>query len=46
MSTLPVNLYRAAQVREFDRIAIEEYGIPGATLMERAGRAGPQDPRA
>lgn len=39
MSDLPVNLYRAAQVREFDRIAIEEYGIPGAALMERAGRA-------
>ncbi|RJQ47789.1 MAG: NAD(P)H-hydrate dehydratase [Gammaproteobacteria bacterium] len=39
MSTLPVNLYRAAQVREFDRVAIEECGIPGATLMERAGRA-------
>ncbi|MCL4315422.1 MAG: NAD(P)H-hydrate dehydratase [Gammaproteobacteria bacterium] len=40
MSTLPVNLYRAAQVREFDRVAIEQYGIPGTTLMERAGRAG------
>ncbi len=39
MSDLPVNLYRAAQVREFDRSAIEECGIPGATLMERAGRA-------
>lgn len=39
MNSLPHNLYRAAQVRELDRIAIEERGIPGATLMERAGRA-------
>ncbi len=36
---LPHALYRAAQVRELDRIAIQEYGIPGATLMERAGAA-------
>lgn len=36
---LPNALYRAEQVRELDRIAIEEYGIPGATLMERAGAA-------
>lgn len=34
---LPYALYTAAQVREFDRIAIEEYDIPGADLMERAG---------
>jgi NAD(P)H-hydrate epimerase len=46
MSDLPVNLYRAAQVREFDRIAIEEYGIPGAMLMERAGRAAFETLRA
>jgi NAD(P)H-hydrate epimerase len=26
------------QVRRLDRIAIEEYGIPGAVLMENAGR--------
>ncbi len=37
--TLPEALYRAAQVRELDRIAIEERGIPGSTLMERAGKA-------
>ncbi len=37
---LPRNLYRAAQVRELDRIAIKELGIPGLTLMERAGAAG------
>ena len=36
---LPYALYRADQVRELDRIAIQEYGIPGATLMERAGEA-------
>lgn len=39
MSGLPRNLYRAAQVRELDRIAIEQYSIPGITLMERAGHA-------
>jgi NAD(P)H-hydrate epimerase len=38
-SHLPTALYRAAQVRELDRIAIEEAGIPGSTLMERAGTA-------
>jgi NAD(P)H-hydrate epimerase len=37
--TLPYALYRASQVRELDRIAIEEYGIPGEALMERAGAA-------
>lgn len=37
MPTLPHSLYRAAQVRELDRIAIEEHGILGATLMARAG---------
>lgn len=39
MSQLPHALYHAAQVRELDRIAIQEFGIPGLTLMERAGRA-------
>ena len=34
---LPYALYRAEQVREFDRIAIEEYGIAGSELMQRAG---------
>ncbi|MEJ2592083.1 MAG: NAD(P)H-hydrate dehydratase [Candidatus Thiodiazotropha sp.] len=34
---LPYALYTAAQVREFDRIAIEELGIAGAELMARAG---------
>ncbi len=39
MSNLPTRLYRAAQVRELDRIAIEEHRIPGYTLMRRAGQA-------
>jgi NAD(P)H-hydrate epimerase len=30
-------LYTADQVRELDRLAIEEEGIPGITLMQRAG---------
>jgi NAD(P)H-hydrate epimerase len=38
-AALPTALYRANQVRELDRIAIEELGIPGATLMARAGNA-------
>lgn len=32
-------LYSAAQVRELDRRAIAELGIPGYTLMQRAARA-------
>jgi len=36
---LPHALYRAEQVRALDRAAIEDHGIPGAELMERAGRA-------
>ena len=36
---LPHALYQAAQVRALDRVAIEEYGIAGVTLMERAGAA-------
>ncbi len=36
---LPVDLYRAEQVRELDRCAIEEHGIAGIHLMKRAGRA-------
>lgn len=33
---LPVDLYSAEQVRELDRIAIQDIGIPGYTLMQRA----------
>ena len=36
---LPSSFFRAEQVRELDRIAIEEIGIPGLTLMQRAGLA-------
>lgn len=39
MPTLPNTLYSASQVRELDRIAIEERGIPGIVLMKRAARA-------
>ena len=34
---LPYTLYRAADVRALDKVAIEDYKIGGATLMERAG---------
>ncbi|HEY8036554.1 MAG TPA: NAD(P)H-hydrate dehydratase [Methylobacter sp.] len=37
MQNLPIKLYRAAQVRELDRISIQERGIPGFELMSRAG---------
>jgi NAD(P)H-hydrate epimerase len=37
MQHLPIKLYRAAQVRELDRIAIQERGIQGFELMSRAG---------
>lgn len=32
-------LYRTEQVRELDRIAIEDHGVPGLVLMQRAGQA-------
>ena len=38
-SELPHALYRAEQVRHFDQIAIVTYGVPGYTLMKRAGKA-------
>jgi len=37
--SLPDDLYRAEQVRELDRTAIEDFAIPGLTLMESAGVA-------
>ena len=37
--SLPLKLYRADQVRELDRLAIQQYGIAGFTLMRRAGQA-------
>ena len=36
---LPRDLYDAASTRELDRVAIEQLGIPGLTLMQRAGQA-------
>ena len=36
---IELNLYRAEQVREMDRQAIEDHGIAGAVLMARAGQA-------
>ena len=39
MNELPEALFTPDQVRELDRCAIEDFGIPGAMLMSRAGRA-------
>ena len=39
MEDIERRLYAAAQVRELDRRAIEEQGIPGYTLMRRAAAA-------
>lgn len=37
--SLPRELYRAEEVRALEACAIGEFGIPGMTLMERAGQA-------
>lgn len=37
MTNLPTQIYSVAAVREIDRTAIEDNGIPGYTLMTRAG---------
>ena len=37
--TNSANLYSSEQVRELDRLAIEEHGIPGLVLMRRAAEA-------
>ena len=39
MRPLPIEIYSVATVREIDRTAIEDEGIPGYTLMTRAGAA-------
>jgi NAD(P)H-hydrate epimerase len=39
MPALPGALYTARQVRDLDRRAIDELGIPGCELMTRAGHA-------
>ena len=41
-----MELYTAAQMREIDRIAIEERGIPSTELMENAARALVEEIRA
>ncbi|MCB1803858.1 MAG: bifunctional ADP-dependent NAD(P)H-hydrate dehydratase/NAD(P)H-hydrate epimerase, partial [Candidatus Competibacteraceae bacterium] len=38
LSTQSFPLYRAAQVRELDRRAIQDHGIAGYTLMCQAGQ--------
>jgi len=38
-NNLPALLYRAEQVRELDRIAIDQHDISGFTLMRRAAKA-------
>ncbi len=35
----PGKVYTAAEVRQLDRTAIDSFGIPGISLMRRAGRA-------
>ena len=35
----PGKVYTAAEVRQLDRTAIDTFGIPGISLMRRAGRA-------
>ena len=39
MGPFSCDLYRADQLRQLDRIAIETFGIPGIELMNRAGCA-------
>jgi len=39
MHNLPANIYSVAAVREMDRTTIEDHGVPGYTLMTRAGEA-------
>ena len=39
MSSIPEHIFLVEQVREMDRMAIGKCGIPGYTLMQRAGQA-------
>lgn len=39
MDRLPTYIYSVAAVREMDRTTIEDHGVPGYTLMTRAGEA-------
>ena len=45
MTSLPVDIYSVATVREIDRTAIEDEGIAGYTLMTRAGAAALSEAR-
>lgn len=45
MTSLPVDIYSVATVREIDRAAIEGVGIAGYTLMTRAGAAALSEAR-
>ncbi len=44
--SIAANIYPVAAVREMDRIAIEDNGVPGYTLMQRAGAAAVDDAMA
>ena len=46
MTNIETSVYPPTRVREMDRVAIEDLGIPGYTLMERAGQAAFADARA
>ena len=39
MHPLSAGIYSADQVRDLDRRAIEQFGVPGYELMTRAGHA-------
>ena len=45
MQNLPANIYSVAAVREMDRTAIEDHGVPGYTLMTRAAAAAVREAR-
>jgi len=45
MQSLPANIYSVAAVRETDRTTIEDHGVPGYTLMTRAGAAAVHEAR-
>jgi len=45
MQSLPANIYSVAAVRETDRTTIEDHGVPGYTLMTRAGAAAVREAR-
>jgi NAD(P)H-hydrate epimerase len=46
MTSLPVDIYSVATVREIDRTAIEDEAIPGYTLMSRAAAAAVSEVRS